>query len=362
MSDTPAWPGGGDMTRRVRELESASAKLREREEQLRLIVETALDYAIFMTGPDGVITNWLPGAEHVFGWSPEEAEGQHVAITFTPEDRAAGEHEKELETARREGKAPNVRWHLRKDGGRVFIEGQVIALPSADGEGGFLKIGQDVTERRRGEEHQRTLVAELQHRVRNTLAVVRSIARRTAERSADLEEMMAHFEGRLEAFSRVQAAVTRAPGSGIDLRTILEDEFLAVAAREGDQLKLSGPPVLLKARAAESLSLAAHELATNAVKYGALGSARGRVAVRWSRIKEGEREFLELEWAESGVDEPPEVRKEGFGMELLRKMLPYDLGAETAVDFGERGLRFRMRMPLDGKVIENEGGVEDVTE
>ncbi|MFC7739056.1 PAS domain S-box protein [Roseomonas sp. GCM10028921] len=131
-------------------------ELRASEERFRLTVEEALDYAIFVTDQEDRITDWLPGATAVFGWTAAEAVGQPAAITFTPEDRASGQDRWETETARKEGVAPNVRWHLRKDGRRVFIEGSTRALRDEGGVLlGFLKIGQDVTERRAAEDRLR---------------------------------------------------------------------------------------------------------------------------------------------------------------------------------------------------------------
>ena len=126
------------------------------EERFRLIVQTARDYAIFLSDAEDRITDWLPGAESVFGWSADEIKGQPGAVLFTREDREAGQPEKEVETARRDGWAPNVRWHARKDGALVFIEGSVTAIHDEAGKlEGFLKIGQDVTERRQKEEQLR---------------------------------------------------------------------------------------------------------------------------------------------------------------------------------------------------------------
>ncbi len=126
--------------------------LRETKERFRLTVEAAHDYALIITDTQNRIVDWLPGAQAVFGWSAEEAIGQSGALLFTPEDREAGEPEKEIETARTRGVAPDVRWHLRKDNLQVFIEGSVRALRDADGAvNGFLKIGQNITERRRAE-------------------------------------------------------------------------------------------------------------------------------------------------------------------------------------------------------------------
>jgi PAS domain S-box-containing protein len=128
-------------------------RLQATQERFRLVVENALDYAIFVSDAEDRITDWFPGAEAVFGWTAVEAIGQPSTILFTPEDRDRHVDEDEVETARAEGVAPNRRWHLRKDGVRVFIDGTVTALRAEKGEvRGFLKIGQDVTERRRTEE------------------------------------------------------------------------------------------------------------------------------------------------------------------------------------------------------------------
>ncbi len=191
--------------------EAADDRLRQSEERHRLILESALDYAIFTTDERGLVTSWPPGAQAVFGWSEAEMIGRDVALTFVPEDRATDEARKEREIAGREGAAPNVRWHLRKDGRRIFIEGSTRPLRagSRDGPQGFIKIGQDVTTRREADQRQLVLVAELQHRTRNLLGVVRSVADKTASGAASFPEFLARFRDRLGALSRINALLSK---------------------------------------------------------------------------------------------------------------------------------------------------------
>jgi PAS domain S-box-containing protein len=179
---------GGPGSRRIAVLftdvtarKAAGQALRESEERHRIIVEGARDYAILTMDPEGRIESWSPGAETVYGWCAAETVGRLVDMTFTPEDRAAGEALKERAQAAATGLAPDVRWHLRSDGTRVFIDGVTRALRHPGGElRGFLKIGQDVTRRRNTEEALRELRESLERRV--------------AERTAELESEMAERE------------------------------------------------------------------------------------------------------------------------------------------------------------------------
>jgi two-component system CheB/CheR fusion protein len=138
---------------RTNALSAANEALYGSEERYRLIVERADDYAILTTDPQGRITSWSRGAEAIFGWSSQEAAGQFTEITFTPEDNAAGQARKERAEAALQGFSPDVRWHQRKDGSRVFVDGVTRALKDGHGDlHGFLKLAQDVTQRRAGEE------------------------------------------------------------------------------------------------------------------------------------------------------------------------------------------------------------------
>ncbi|HEY7382225.1 MAG TPA: CheR family methyltransferase [Beijerinckiaceae bacterium] len=209
----------------------------------------------------------------------------------------------------------------------------------------------DVTPITRAEERQKLLLAELQHRVRNTLAVVRSIARRTAETSDTVEDYAMHLDGRLNAFARTQAFVTRNPAAGVDLETLVAEELVSYHAHEGEQVSIAGPPVRLSAKAAETFALAVHELATNAVKYGALSTENGRIAVEWSVDGKGPDPNLTFTWTESGlVLDGTAPRRRGFGTELLERTLAYELGAETKLSYDRDGLHCTIDIPLTDRI------------
>jgi len=140
---------GNDVT----EMRMATDELREREQRLRLIVEAATDYAILTVDADRIVTTWSGGAEQIFGYASKEIVGRSADVLFTPEDRLAGQPEEEMAGARRGGHAPDVRWHLRKDGSLVFLNGSLRVLRDVSGqEIGFLKIARDETDQRRIEE------------------------------------------------------------------------------------------------------------------------------------------------------------------------------------------------------------------
>ena len=327
------------------------AALIENEQRYRLIVENARYASIFTTDPDGMVDDWHEGAATIFGYSKEEIVGEDSRILFTVEDREAGEPEKELRTAAETGKADNVRWHLRKDGSLVFIEGVSTALRDAKGVLiGFLKVGLDATERRRAQEHEQTLLGELQHRVRNTLAVIRSIVRRTAQTAESVEQFEQNLDGRLSSFARTQAYVTRDPQGSIDLELLVRDELLAHAAGGNHTITIKGEPIRLGAKQAESVGLAIHELTSNAIRYGALTSDGNRIDVSWSVDPHGKERMLKFQWFEHLRDRDlGQPGRSGFGTELLERVLAYELDAETKLEFRPDGFCYQADIPLSNR-------------
>lgn len=334
----------------------SEAAMRESEERYRAILATALDYAIFTTDADGIIDSWPPGAHAVFGWDADEAIGQHARITFTEEDRADGIPEQELRQAQEQGIAPNIRWHVRKDGQRVFIEGATRPIVDrSEGDRGFLKVGRDATERKYWDERQRVLLHELQHRTRNIMAVVLTMFEKTRRGRTDIDTLSATYRDRLSALARVQGLLSRLhEGDRVAFDTLIRAELSSMgaldSAGQGERVKLQGPPgVLLRSGSVQTLALALHELATNATKYGALAQETGQLSVRWRvRSKEGRR-YLHIEWVESCVDMPcPESAPQGtgYGRELIERALPYQLEAETHYEVGGDGIRCTIELPI----------------
>ncbi|GJD97288.1 HWE histidine kinase domain-containing protein [Methylobacterium iners] len=195
---------------------------------------------------------------------------------------------------------------------------------------------------------QRDAPGELRHRLRNTLAMLRIVIRRSAETERDRDEFVAHLQDRLDAIARAQAAIDS--HGWIDLHTLLADELLYYGASEGDRVTLSGPDIALLPKAGQVLAMAIHELAVNAVEHGSLGAEAGRIDVAWHVANGDADPFLTLTWKESGLTSTTEPAHRGFGTEVLTRVLAYEFKAETAFAFEPDGLRCTITLLLPPQV------------
>jgi two-component sensor histidine kinase len=159
--------------------------------------------------------------------------------------------------------------------------------------------------------------------------------------------------------SRVQSLLARIEDQSVDLHALVSAELAAHADNDSDagKIHVSGPPVALPAMAAQALGLALHELATNAVKYGALAQASGRLAIAWEIKSKSEVSRVALDWVESGVDMPPAAvpKRKGYGSELIERALPYQLRAKTRLDFHPDGVRCAIEVPVQWKEVAKGG-------
>lgn len=187
---------------------------------------------------------------------------------------------------------------------------------------------------------------DVQHYMRNALAVIRSVARRTARTSDTVEHYATHFEGRLDAFARVQDALIRSGDDGVDLEGMIREELVAHRVTDAS-VTVDGPHLRLRGRAAEAVMLALHELVINAVKFGALTSDRGAVSVVWTIDRSADLPRLLFRWSETGVRVAgPAPRRRGFGTDVIERSLPYELGAVTRLDFLPGEVRCSIALPL----------------
>jgi two-component sensor histidine kinase len=226
----------------------------------------------------------------------------------------------------------------------MFLDFIYQPIRGADGRSvGIFVQGHDVTETVKAAERQKLMIDELNHRVKNTLATVQSIAMQTARSHPEPQTFARSFQSRLLSLSHTHDLLTRSHWEGADLRAILEHE---TEAHGVTRLVPNGPPVALDPPAALSLGMIFHELATNAAKYGALSSPEGRVFVDWSVSNQADR-VLHLNWRETGGPEvtPPERR--GFGGRLIERNVRHDLAGDVRVSYPPEGLVFEMTAPLD---------------
>ena len=240
---------------------------------------------------------------------------------------------------------------IRKDGRVIWVDVRSSTL--CDAAGRFLygiRVMHDITDRKHAEMRQKHLLDELNHRVKNTLATVQSLAAQTLRGTGSPEAFRHAFEERIIALSKAHDLLTTRNWQGADLKDIVSQQ-LAPYAADPARLALDGEPVALTPRAALTLSMVFHELATNAAKYGALSTPSGRLHVRWSIERAGEQaadaaDLVRLTWRETGGPPvtPPERR--GFGSRLIERSTT-ELDGETQLDFASEGLRYSATIPLN---------------
>ena len=322
----------------------------------RLIIENVRSHGIIGLAPDGHITAWAAGAEAITGYTRKDALGMDFAELFTPADRAAGMPRAEIETALRAGRAEDSRWHQRKDGGLFWGNGVTVDL----GDSGLLaKIFRDETAAKRAEEQRVLLLNELNHRVKNTLATVQSIAEQGLRAAGVDKPVRDGLANRLIALSQAHNVLVNENWAGADLRALI-CEVLAPYERHPSPIRLQGPLVRLHPSQAVSVSLACHELATNAAKYGALSTPDGRVAIDWNLAHNGEgARFLTLLWRESGGPLVVPPTREGFGARLIRQTFANEEGGRAHIQFPPQGAHCSMVLALKDEEETRQGQPAD---
>jgi PAS domain S-box-containing protein len=305
------------------------------------------DDAIIGGDLDGIITSWNGGAERLLGYAAREVLGQPLTLLMHRDGLA--DEQRILERVRCGESSDHYETvYQRKD--RSPVEISLTASPVRDGNGrmtGVSRIARDISERKRYQNHRELLMHELNHRVKNTLATVQSFAVQTLRNAPSLGAGCESLEARLVALAKAHDALTNEHWEGADLGATVAN---AIAAYSGDaggsRFRVTGPAVRLVPRAVLALSMALHELATNAVKYGALSTGSGHVEISWWLLPGGTPRFRLL-WAESGGPPVETPRRRGFGSRLVEQGLAQDLDGEARLNFAPGGLVCTIEAPLD---------------
>jgi PAS domain S-box-containing protein len=268
---------------------------------------------------------------------PEDVE--RVVQKWRTAVESQGDYEDEYRVQHRNG---TVRWINSR--GRVFMDAQKRPVY-------FIGISQDITEQKQAEEQQRFFLDELNHRVKNTLTTVQSIASQTLRTTDSPTQFREAFEGRLLALSKTHNLLTRKSWREAELRDIAEQE-LAPYRKSGDErVVLNGPDVKLPARYAINLGLVLHELVTNAAKYGALSNNAGHLDVTWSVDGSPDRpQQLRIHWTETGGPPVAPPKRQGFGSRLIRRSIEGELGGYMVLNFAEAGVSYDISVPLTSSV------------
>jgi PAS domain S-box-containing protein len=321
---------------------------KQAEERFRLAVEAAPS-GMVLADSEGRIVLVNAHAEKLFGYGRDELVGQEIEVLVPRRFRGTHPDFREAysgqPSARPMGAGRDL-FALRKDGTEVPVE---IGLSPIKSDEGLLVLGAvvDITERKRAETQRELLLAELNHRVKNTLAVVQGIAHQTFERDGALPEARRAFEGRLAALAAAHDLLTQSNWEQASLERLAAEALQARAMSE-QRLTFAGPGVHLQPKQALAITMALHELYTNAVKYGALSNDSGSVLLEWRR-SDGPRPRLTMIWREQdGPPVSPPTRR-GFGSRMIERALAQDLKGEVAMEFRPDGLVCTIDAPLPEK-------------
>ena len=318
---TPLYDASGELIGAVNMLVDITDRKRAEQSAQRLaaVVEFS-DDAILTKDLDGIITSWNRGAERLFGYKAGETIGRPITILI-PHDR----HDEEREILGRIRRGEHVHYEAvrqRKDGRLLDISLTVSPLKDAAGKiVGASKIARDITERRRAQERQKLLINEIQHRIKNTLATVQAIATQTLRSSPEERDS---FVARLHALAGAHDLLIDDNWHQAALSDLVAKALNAFRDKHRERFYIEGPDgIFLDAQKSSLLVMALHELATNAVKYGALSNEIGKVRVVWETLADGSSRRFRLCWTESGgppVSPPAQKASARFSSSALCKI------------------------------------------
>ena len=346
-----------DITERKRvdeALENSRRRALEREQLLAATYEHAA-IGISEISPDGTFLRVNEAICAISGYSREE----HLKLNLFHHT-----HSEDIDPdqeAFRKQVSGNLEFYsiekriVRKDGRMIWLSVRSSPVRGDDGQLLYVvRVVQDITERKTSERRQKLLIDELNHRVKNTLATVQSLASQTARGALTPAAFREGFEGRLIALSKAHDQLTMHHWESAELRDLLSGTLAPYTGTSPDRIVLRGEDVVLRPRAVLTLAMAFHELTTNAAKYGALSVPGGRVEVRWQPVQtdDGGRPLLKIEWIEQGGPAVIEPERRGFGSKLIEGSIAAEHGGSARLAFEPTGLRCEIVIPLESAMAD----------
>lgn len=320
----------------------AEAGLRESEQRFRLIFEQANDI-IFTADIDQRITASNPAASRALGYDAAQIVGRSIAdfVSSTDFAQTTAMLNQKLEQGGHTRHEVSV---IGRDGNVMRWENDSTLVIDVDKRPiGLLSISRDVTERRAFEERRELLIRELNHRVKNTLALVQAIAHQSFRQDVDGTSAQENFMARLRTLAGAHDLLTRDQWEGVTLAELVR---AATGVMDTTRIDAAGDALVITPKSAVALAMALHELGTNAVKYGALSTNEGRIEIRWTLNDDR----FHLHWREYGGPPVTAPERRGFGIKMIERALASDLGARVSVEFDSDGVHCSIDAPRKGNV------------
>lgn len=339
------------LERRTEELTEANLQLRESEARYR----TALAAGRMGTWETDLVARtrlWTQEGMALFGIDLPDGRG-HVGgeqdeyrSALHPDDRHLVQKFHEL--AHKQDSFTSEYRVVWPDGTTLWLRGrgQVVARAPDGRAERMVSIATDVTDRKAAEDHIQFLMHEISHRSKNLLTVIQSIARRTARTAGTIAEFESRFERRLQGLAASHDVLVSKNWQGAPLGELVRQQLVPFVEIQTSRFELAGPDVVLTAEAAQSIGLAIHELATNAIKYGALSKPSGRVRISWMFAGDaGAPPQLLLSWIEQGGPPAAPPARKGFGHVVISEMVERSLNGKVTMEFADRGLNWSVSIP-----------------
>jgi PAS domain S-box-containing protein len=290
-------------------------------------------------------------AAKIFGYDPQVPfSGSHLLALIHPDDRA--HFKAHVRRVRPDNPSYAVSFRVvPPDGREMWLEETATAEFDAAGQCIRIKgLTVDITERKRADEHQRLLIAELDHRVKNVLARVGAVALYTRQGNSTMDEYIQALDRRIQSMAVAHELLSQGRWKGVSVADVVRSQ-LAPYATDAN-ITAGGPDIMLTAAATEALGMVLHELVTNASKYGALSTPDGRVSVRWECQYRGDAAAgLMIAWRETGGPPVSTPTQHGYGTSLISDLIPHELGGAVDLAFSQDGVSCKIEIPLKGVTI-----------